>query len=69
MLAGAGIATGSVAAYAVARVLQSMLFGVDALEWTVLVAVAALLATIAIVSSFAPALRAARVDPNELFKE
>jgi predicted permease len=68
LLAGAGIALGFVAAYAVARSLQSMLFGVDALEWTVFVAVAAGLGAIAIIASFAPALRAARVDPNELFK-
>lgn len=68
LLAGSGIAIGVVAAYAVARALRSMLFGVDALEWTVFVAVAALLGAIAIVASFAPALRAARVDANELFK-
>lgn len=67
-LTGAGLAIGLVAAYVVARTLQGMLFGVDALEWTVFAAIAALLAAIAIVASFAPALGAARVDPNELFK-
>jgi putative ABC transport system permease protein len=67
-LTGAGLAIGLIAAYAVARTLQGMLFGVDALEWTVFAAIAALLAAIAIVASFAPALGAARVDPNELFK-
>jgi hypothetical protein len=45
-----------------------MLFGVDAFEWTVFAASAALLVTVAIVASFAPALGAARVDPSELFR-
>jgi putative ABC transport system permease protein len=68
ILAAAGIALGLVAAFAVARALQSMLFGVDALEWPVFAAVAAVLAAIAIAASLAPALRASRVDPNMLFK-
>jgi putative ABC transport system permease protein len=68
ILAVAGIAVGLVGAFAVARALQSMLFGVDALEWPVFAAVAAVLAAIAIVASLAPALRASRVDPNVLFK-
>jgi ABC-type antimicrobial peptide transport system permease subunit len=68
ILTGAGIVIGSVAAYGVAQSLQGMLFGVDALEWPVFAAVAALLAAIAIVASLAPALRAVRVDPNALIK-
>jgi putative ABC transport system permease protein len=68
VLAGAGIAIGSVAAYGVARALQSMLFGVDALEWTAFAGVAAVLGAIALVASLAPALRAARVDPSTLFR-
>ncbi|HUQ52705.1 MAG TPA: FtsX-like permease family protein, partial [Gammaproteobacteria bacterium] len=67
-LAGIGIAVGLVAAYALARSLQSLLFGVDAFEWSVFFAVAATLGAVAIAASFAPALRAARVDPNTLFK-
>jgi putative ABC transport system permease protein len=68
VLVAAGILIGLVAAYAVARSLQGMLFGVDAFEWTVFAASAALLVTVAIVASFAPALGAARVDPSELFR-
>jgi predicted permease len=67
-LAAAGIAIGCVAAYVLGRTLQGMLFGVDALEWPVLATVAAVLGVVAIVASLAPALRAARVDPNVLFK-
>jgi predicted permease len=68
LLAGAGIAIGFIAAYAVARALRSMLFGVDALEWTTFAGVAAVLGGIALVASLAPALRAARVDPSALFR-
>jgi predicted permease len=68
VLAGAGIAVGFVAAYGVARTLRSMLFGVDALEWTMFAGVAAALGAIALVASLAPALRAARIDPSALFR-
>ncbi len=68
MLTGIGIAIGCVAAYGLARSLQGMLFGVDALEWQVFAAVAAVLAAIALAASLAPALRAARVDPSTLFR-
>ena len=68
IFAGMGIAIGCVAAYGLAQTLQGMLFGVDTLEWPVYAAVAALLGAIAIAASLAPALRAARIDPNALFK-
>jgi predicted permease len=68
VLAGAGVAIGLAAAYAVARSLQGLLFGVDALDWTVFAGVAAGLGAVALAASLAPALRAARVDPSALFK-
>ena len=68
IFAGVGIAIGCVAAYGLAQALQGMLFGVDALEWSVYAAVAAVLGAIAMAASLAPALRATRVDPNALFK-
>lgn len=67
-VAAVGIAIGCVAAYALAQTLQGMLFGVDALEWRMYALVAAVLGAVAIAASLAPALRAARVDPNALFK-
>jgi putative ABC transport system permease protein len=67
-LAALGVAIGCVAAYALARALQSMLFGVDALEWAVFAAVAAGLGAVALVASLMPAIQAARVDTNALLR-
>jgi predicted permease len=67
-LAAAGIVIGCAAAYALARTLQGIMFGVDALEWPVYATVIVVLGAVAMVASLAPALRAARVDPNALFK-
>jgi putative ABC transport system permease protein len=67
-LAAAGIVIGCAAAYALGRALQGIMFGVDALEWPVYATVAVVLGAVAMVASLAPALRAARVDPNALFK-
>jgi putative ABC transport system permease protein len=63
ILALAGIAFGSAGAYAVSRVLQSLLFGVGARDPFTFVAVAALLGSVALLASWLPARRAARVDP------
>jgi len=62
-LALAGITLGSAGAYAVSRVLQSLLFGVGARDPLTFVAVAALLGGVALLASWLPARRAARVDP------
>jgi putative ABC transport system permease protein len=63
MLALAGITLGSAAAYAVSRVLQSLLYGVGARDPITFIAVAALLGVVAVLASWVPARRAARVDP------
>ena len=63
ILALAGIAFGSAGAYAVSRVLQSLLFGVGARDPFTFGAVAALLGGVALLASWLPARRAARVDP------
>jgi len=63
LLALAGIALGSAGAYAVSRVLQSLLFGVGARDPFTFVAVAVLLGGVAVLASWLPARRAARVDP------
>jgi ABC-type lipoprotein release transport system permease subunit len=44
-------------------VLRGLLFGVGVVDVPVLMAVAALLATVTLLASLAPARRAARVDP------
>jgi putative ABC transport system permease protein len=62
-LAAVGIALGTTGAYALTRVLQSLLFGVSARDPITFVGVAALLGAVALVASWLPARRAARVDP------
>lgn len=58
-----GLALGLAGSLAGARLLQSMLYEVSALDPWTFVAVAALLAAVAMLACIIPALRAARVDP------
>lgn len=62
-LLGAGIVGGLVGAVIIRRAMQSQLFGVTALEPTVLVSVAVVLAAVAFIACAVPARRAARIDP------
>jgi putative ABC transport system permease protein len=59
----AGVAVGVAAALALTRVMGSLLYGVSPTDATSLGAVAALLVTVALAASYAPARRATRVDP------
>jgi putative ABC transport system permease protein len=69
LLAGAGIATGFIAAIALMRFIRTLLFGVSPFDALTFAAVAALLAVIAFVSAWAPARAAARVDPVVALRE
>jgi predicted permease len=62
-LALAGVAIGLAGAFALTRFLQSLLFGINATDPFTFVGIALLLAAIALVASYIPARRAARVDP------
>jgi putative ABC transport system permease protein len=62
-LAAIGIAVGLAGAFAAARLIQSLLFGVTATDAVTFVAISALLAVTALVASYVPARRAMRVDP------
>jgi len=62
-LAAAGVVFGSVGAYALSRVLRSLLYGVGERDPVTFVGVAALLGISAVAASWIPARRAARVDP------
>ncbi|MDY7094433.1 MAG: ABC transporter permease [Acidobacteriota bacterium] len=62
-LAGLGIAVGAGAAFGLARLMQSLLYGVGALDPWTYGSVAAVLLTISLVASYLPARRAARTDP------
>lgn len=59
----AGLALGLVVAFALTRVLSSLLFGVDAADPATFASVAALLVIVALLASWLPARRAARMNP------
>jgi putative ABC transport system permease protein len=58
-----GIAAGTIAALASARVMETLVFGVSASDPLTLAAVAATLALVAFMASLVPAYRALRLDP------
>jgi macrolide transport system ATP-binding/permease protein len=62
-LVGAGIAAGLVCSVAAATLIRGLLFGVRTWDAATLGAVSAVLATAAMLASYIPARRAARVDP------
>jgi putative ABC transport system permease protein len=64
ILALTGAALGLAAAFALSRVIQHQLFGVEALDPLTLIAVILLLLATATTASFLPARRAARLDPG-----
>jgi putative ABC transport system permease protein len=67
-LAATGIAIGAAAALAATRVLAKFLFEVKPSDPATFVTVAALLAGVAVLASWVPARRAARVDPVEALR-
>jgi putative ABC transport system permease protein len=67
-LAALGVVIGLVGALIGTRLLRSLLFGVSATDPTVLALVPVVLLGIAALASFAPARRAARVDPVEALR-
>jgi predicted permease len=62
-LAMIGSVIGLAIAFLATRLLKSVLYGVDALDPTTFVGVTLLLATVALLACWIPALRASRVDP------
>jgi predicted permease len=68
-LAGIGIVLGCAAALALTRAMSSLLFNVRPWDPLTLTVVAAVLAAIALIASYAPARRASRVDPMVALRE
>jgi predicted permease len=62
-LTSLGIATGLASAFALTRIMSSLLFGVGATDGLTFVMTPLLLGIVALVASYIPARRAARVDP------
>jgi putative ABC transport system permease protein len=60
-----GLVIGGAAAYFLTRFIQSLLFGIEATDARVMLAVATLLALVAAVACAIPARRATRVNPVE----
>jgi putative ABC transport system permease protein len=63
MLIGVGLTVGFVAALALGRFLEQMLYGVRPSDLQTFIVVGLLLTTVALLATFVPARRAARVDP------
>jgi putative ABC transport system permease protein len=63
LLAGAGVALGMAAAAAATRLMSSLLFGVEARDPMVFAIAPTVLIAVAMLASYIPARRAARVDP------
>jgi ABC-type antimicrobial peptide transport system permease subunit len=68
ILAAIGVGCGIAAAALLTRAMSSLLFGVSALDPLTYVAVALALGGTAVLASYLPARRAARVDPAEALR-
>jgi predicted permease len=58
-----GVALGLIAAFALTRVLDSLLFGVEAIHVATFVAMSGVMAAVAVLASYGPARRASGADP------
>ena len=67
-LAVAGVVIGTVSAFALSRLIETLLFGVTARDPVVFVAVPGVLTLVALIAVWLPALRATRIDPIDALR-
>jgi ABC-type antimicrobial peptide transport system permease subunit len=67
-LAASGVAIGTVSAFALSRLIETLLFGVTARDPLVFVAVPVVLTLVALLAVWLPALRATRIDPIDALR-
>jgi ABC-type antimicrobial peptide transport system permease subunit len=63
-VAAVGVVLGLAGAFAVTRVLQSLLYGISSTDAVTFAAAAVFVAAVALAATWIPARRAARVDPR-----
>jgi ABC-type antimicrobial peptide transport system permease subunit len=63
LMAGAGLVLGLLGALVLTRLITTLLFGVGARDPMTMAGVGAILAIVALLASYVPARRAAKVDP------
>jgi len=68
LLAGGGVVVGLFAAFGLTRLMSALLYGVDPVDPLTYGAVSVALTLIAMLASYLPARRAARVDPVEALR-
>jgi len=68
LLAAIGLGLGLIGAYFVGRAMQSMLFGVPAVDFSAFGSVAAILLASAVLACLLPAWRAAKLDPMSVLR-
>ena len=68
LLAGVGIAFGLCGAFALTRLLKTMLFGVGVHDPVTFAAVPLVLATVALLAAYLPARRASRLPPLDALR-